>query len=427
MAASKRRAYYGLLSTIALSGFGDAFGLLAMEWLVYEITGSKLAMGALALSSGIPELVIRLLGSPLSDRLPRNRLMAGLASVRLIAILLPWLAGMTGHLQLWQLFLAAGLSGSCSALFMPTAMALVPEAAGSRKLTRAFAMIDGCRNAAALAGPAIAGGVVAGFGSLPALGINAACYLAAIAMLLLLPKSTHRNEAPSASIAAYLREIGEGFSFYRQVPAMFAVMVMVSISNMCQGAIWTMMVPFVSEILQRDAATMGTFTTATALGSLAGLALISWLGDIRQRRRVMVLSLAAIGGFNAILGLTQSYPVALVALFASGIFGPFFGSLSSSLHGKLVPGRLQGRVNANRFLIGGALYPVGTFAGSIVAEHYGVQMMFLAAGLLPIFSSCVMLLLPGLRQLDGELSELRTPFQSVPAAVSDQSQVHLDA
>lgn len=59
-----KRSYYGLLATITLSSFGDAFGLLAMEWLVYELTASKLAMGALALCYGIPELVFRLIGSP---------------------------------------------------------------------------------------------------------------------------------------------------------------------------------------------------------------------------------------------------------------------------------------------------------------------------------------------------------------------------
>ncbi|WP_334076221.1 MULTISPECIES: MFS transporter [Paenibacillus] len=408
----QKHSYYGLLSTIALSGFGDAFGLLSMEWLVYEITGSKLAMGALALSSGIPELVLRLLGSPLSDRWPRNRLMATLATVRLAAIILPLFAGLIGQLQLWHLFLAAGLSGSCSALFMPTAMALVPDAVNSRKLTRAFALIDGCRNAVALIGPAMAGAVVASVGTLPALGVNALCYIAAIVMLLLLPKTLHNGKAPSnPSIAAYLREITEGFVFYRQFPPMLVIMGMVSISNMCSVAIWTMMVPYVSEVLHRDAAAMGTLTAATAFGTLTGLAVVSIIGEINRRRMVMISSLAAMGFFNMILGFVHSYPIALIVLFAFGASTPFFGALSSSLHGKLVPGQLQGRVNAIRFLIGGALQPIGAFVGSAVAERYGVQMLFLAAGLLPILGSCAGLFLTSLKTLNGDLSEIEAQSQ----------------
>ncbi|MBA9084552.1 MFS family permease [Fontibacillus solani] len=404
----KKRSYYGLLVTIALSGFGDAFGLLAMEWLVYELTGSKLAMGALALCSGVPELVLRLLGSPLADRLPRERLMAGLACMRLIAIVLPLAAGLSGQLQLWHLFLAAGLSGSCAALFMPTAMAFIPSIADSKKLVRAFAIIDGCRNAVALIGPAIAGAITAASGALPALGINAACYIVSIFTLLYLPK-THGQVKKSAdfSSSAYVRDIFEAFSFYRQFPAMLTIMCMVSISNMSSIAIWTMMVPFVREVLHLNAAALGTLTTASALGTLTGLAIISLLGEIKRRRIVMLCSLAAMGFFNAILGLVHSFPVALAVLFAAGAAGPFFGSLSSSLHGKLVPGHLQGRVNSIRFLIGGGLQPVGALAGGAIAQLYGVPVLILAAGLLPLISSvAAALFLPSLKSLDGNLQNL---------------------
>ncbi|MNO23401.1 enterobactin exporter EntS [compost metagenome] len=371
-------------------------------------------MGALALCSGIPELVIRLLGSPLTDRFPRERLMAALASVRFIAIVLPLAAGFTGQLQLWHLYLAAGLSGSCAALFMPTAMAFIPSVADSRKLVRAFAVIDGFRNAVALIGPALAGAVTAASGALPALGINAACYVVSIFTLLYLPKTHDQVKSPTPfSISAYVRDIFESFSFYRQFPAMLTIMCMVSISNMSSIAIWTMMVPYVREVLHKDAAAMGTLTTASALGTLTGLVIISLLGEIKRRRPVMLCSLAAMGFFSAIPGLVQSYPVALAALFAVGAAGPFFSSLSSSLHGKLVPDRLQGRVNSIRFLIGGGLQPVGALAGGLIAQFYGVPALILVAGLLPLLSSiAAALFLPGLKALDGDLQNLEAKIQT---------------
>ncbi|SEK65779.1 MFS transporter [Paenibacillus sp. OK003] len=407
-----KRSYYGLLATVTLSSFGDVFGLLAMEWLVYEITASKMAMGAMALSFSIPEVAIRLLGSPLADRLHRGRFMAVLASVRLLALLLPLSLGLAGDLQLWHLFLAAGLSGACSALFMPTAMAIIPGVSDEHKLVRSFAVIDGCRNAAALLGPALAGALTAVAGALPTLGINAVCYTAAIVTLLYLPAMQKPVAAKSSlSIKAYFRDIHEGFSFYRSFPAMLSIMGMVSISNMSSVAIWTMMIPFVREVLNRDAAAMGTLTTASACGTLIGLLVISWMGEIKRRRTVMLCSLAAIGLFNALLGLFPSYPFALVALCAAGAAGPFFGSLSSALHGTLVPGALQGRVNSIRFLIGGGLQPVGAFAGAAVAELYGLPFLFLSLGLLPLLCSVAASFLPNLKNLDGDLSTLRNRTQ----------------
>ncbi|WP_379158289.1 MFS transporter [Paenibacillus sp. sgz5001063] len=421
-----KRSYYGLLSTISLSAFGDAFGLLAMEWLVYELTGSKLAMGALALSSGIPELLFRLIGSPLADRLPRVRFMACLAAIRLLAIALPLGMGLAGQLQLWHLFAAAGLSGACAALFMPTAMAVIPGVADSRKLVRAFAVIDGCKGAATLLGPALAGVLTAASGALPALGINLLCYTAAIATLLYLPKLPGPTTKPAAalggfSLSLYMREMAEGFTFYKQFPAMLTIMFMASVSNLSSIAVWTMMVPYVREVLHRDAAALGTLTTASALGSLVGLGVISVLGEIQHRRLVMLCSLGAIGVMTSMWGLIPSFPFALAAVFISGALGPFFGSLSSSLHGRLVPGNLQGRVNSIRFLIGGSLQPFGAFAGGAIAEIYGVSALFLAAGLLPALCAGAALLLPGLRMLDGDLSMIEARYlQNSRPAVAPQ-------
>ncbi|MFE4712937.1 MFS transporter [Paenibacillus sp. NPDC056722] len=402
-----KRGYYGLLATISLSSLGDTFGLLAMEWLVYDLTGSKLAMGALALSSSIPEFILRLIGSPLSDRLHRSRFMAGLAAVRLLAILVPLTMGLAGQLQLWHLFLAAGLSGACAALFMPTAMAVVPDVADTRKLVRAFAVIDGFKNAAALLGPAMAGALTAAAGALPAMGVYAVCYTGAIVTLLWLPKmQTPAKNGSNLSLARYIREITEGFSFYKNFPAMLTIMCMVAISNMCNIAVWTMIIPFVRDVLNRDAVAIGALTTVFALGTLVGLTMISFLGEIKQRQTVMLSSLMVIGLSTTLIGFASSYPLVLAAQFITGVAAPFFGSLSSSLHGRLVPSHLQGRVNSIRFLIGGSLQPVGAMGGAAIAHAYGLPILFLAAGLIPILCSGVAMLLPVLKGINGDLSDL---------------------
>ncbi|MNI86786.1 hypothetical protein D3C73_1439110 [compost metagenome] len=102
-------------------------------------------------------------------------------------------------------------------------------------------------------------------------------------------------------------------------------------------------------------------------------------------------------------------------MFATGVLGPFFGSLSSSLHGHLVPDSLQGRVNSIRLLIGGGLQPLGAFAGGAIAELYGLPVLFLAAGLLPAICASLALLLPVLKGLDGDLSALQSGYRHAVA------------
>lgn len=400
-----RSAYSRLISAVALGSFGDAFGLLAMEWLIYDLTGSKLAMGTLALCAGIPELVLRLLGGPLVDRVPKGRLMAILAMIRLAAVSLPLLTGAAGQLELWHLFAAAAVTGACSALFMPAAMASIPAMTGKKGGVRAFAVLDGVRSGAALIGPAAAGGMTALWGALAALSIDAACYAAGALLLLSLPASmisapvirtANLESLPVKSggrpplrflLNNYIGEIREGFGFYRHYPAMLLVMLLVSISNMGSGAVWTMMVPYGREILRQDAAAIGLLATVSSLGTAAGIALIAWIGEVGQYKRWMLGSLSLIGLLYMALGLTSHYGLALALLFLIGLSSPFFSSLSSSLYGRLVPDGLQGRVNTIRYFIGGSLQPAGGFLGGAAGHAWGIPALFLVAGGLPLLCS----------------------------------------
>ncbi|OWR29590.1 hypothetical protein CDO73_15515 [Saccharibacillus sp. O23] len=430
-------AYSRLISAVALSSFGDAFGLLAMEWLVYGLTGSKLAMGTLALCAGIPELMLRLLGGPLVDRFPKGRLMAVLAVIRLAAVSLPLILGAAGRLELWHLFAAAAATGACSALFMPAALASIPALTGKKGGVRAFAVMDGVRSGAALIGPAAAGGMTALWGALAALGVDAACYAAGALLLLSLPASVMSASAYSASRPAdheppsgksggrlpirilltnYVGEIREGFGFYRHYPAMLLVMLLVSISNMGSGAVWTMMVPYGREILRQDAAAIGLLATVSSLGTAAGIALIAWIGEVRRYKRWMLGSLSLIGLLYMAMGLTSDYGLALALVFLIGLSSPFFSSLSSSLYGRLVPDGMQGRVNTIRYFIGGSLQPAGGFLGGAIGHAWGLPALFLIAGGLPLLCSLGALPSRLLNRLDAEPADPSNPSASAGRA-----------
>ena len=77
--------YWLFLAGRAVSTLGDGFGTIAMGWLVYELTGSKLAMGSLYLVGMVPEITLRFVGAPIIDRVNRTRLMAILDLVQFLA------------------------------------------------------------------------------------------------------------------------------------------------------------------------------------------------------------------------------------------------------------------------------------------------------------------------------------------------------
>jgi MFS family permease len=415
MIPMKKQPFYFLLGAQTISALGDAFGLIAMEWLVYELTGSKLAMGTLALMSGVSEILCRLLGAPLIDRVNRVRLMVLLDIVRALAFALPVVLGALGHLQLWHLFVTALLSGSCSALFGPASMAVLPSLVQGEKLVRAHSFSDMAVNGSYLLGPTLAGVLIALHGAQSALAVDAVSFLLSAALLFLLPKERFIPKArlaqptpaleKSSGLSRYLRDMGQGIQFFKNAPALFIILCFASVSNMSGVAVWTMMVPYVQEHLAVDAAKFGLLGTANAVGMISGAFLVGVIGDVQRRRLPMLGSVLVRGCLVAAMGLTGSYWVLLALVFSTGLTGPFFGSFSSSLFGRLVPEELRGRVQSIRMLVGGCLQPAGGFAGSLVATSLGMPVLFLLAGLTPALMACGGFFLPALMGIVGDLSD----------------------
>ncbi|QRG66283.1 MFS transporter [Brevibacillus choshinensis] len=395
-----------MAAALTICSLGDTFGLLALEWMVYLLTGSKLSMGTLALCRGIPEVAGRLLGAPLIDRIDKRHLLTGLNVIRFTAIAVPVSCAFLDALQLWQLYAAAVITGLCNALFDPAALATVPMLTKRDRLVKSYAILDGFRNGASLVGPIAAGTMIAVIGVDFTLAVNAACYLLSAAFICFLPRMGGKREKASARDSSYLREIVEGLSFFKQYPPMLVIMILVAISNMCSMAVWTMMVPFVQDTLHKDASGMGLLGTSVSIGTLAALLIISLIGDVKKRRIPMLGSLICIGLLYIVLGSSSHFQTALVVSVMLGMAGPFFSSFSTALFGGLVSDGMRGRVMAVRYLVGGSLAPLGGFLGGAVAQVLGVPFMFSLAGLLPLLAGLSGCFIPLLKELDGEISEV---------------------
>ncbi|MED4781651.1 MFS transporter [Brevibacillus choshinensis] len=401
-----KKGFFIMTTALTICSLGDTFGLLALEWMVYLLTGSKLSMGTLALCRGIPEVAGRLVGAPLIDRIDKGRLLIGLNVIRFTAIAVPVSCAFFDALQLWHLYVAAIITGLCNALFDPAALAIVPMLTEKNRLVKSYAILDGFRSGASLVGPILAGSMIAIIGVDYTLAINAACYLLSAAFICFLPLKSHKREQVVVKDSSYLSEIVEGLSFFKQYPPMLVIMILVAISNMCSMAVWTMMVPFVQDTLQKDASGMGLLGTSVSIGTLVALFILSLIGDVKKRRIPMLGSLICIGLLYVVLGSSSNFQTALVVSVLLGLAGPFFSSFSTALFGGLVSDGMRGRVMAVRYLVGGSLAPLGGFLGGAVAQELGVPFMFSLAGLLPLAAGLSGCFIPLLKELDGEISEV---------------------
>jgi len=401
------RNFWIAITGNAISVLGTSFGQIALAWMVYELTGSKLAMGTLLITGSIPETLLRVLGGPLVDRLNRIRLMRSLDMVQVLLYSVPPILMASGLLAMWHLYIFAALAGLARALYVPAAWSVMPSLVAREHLMRANSIAQSLTTSINLLGPAMAGALVAVVGAVPALVIDAISYAISALMLFLLPARLGQVEQRQAAGSSYLGQLAEGLRFYRTAPALLTIMVGVMSLNFATSASTAMMVPFVRERLGAGPEVVGIMAAMVPAGVLiSGLAL-SWLGEPRRRRNLTLMLPVVLAGAGVIgASLVGEGQIALAAaiIFVIGLGIGLFNPQNATIYQRLVPDNLRGRVQTVRLTLAWGINPVGTFLGSLVATQFGLPVMYLLVGLVPILVGLLAANHRSLATLDADLA-----------------------
>jgi len=145
-------------ATISLTG--DQFYLVALPWVVLQLTGSGVAMGTVAMAAGIPRAVLMLLGGAITDRTSPRRLLMITASARTLFVAaigaLLWMHA----LQLWHLYALAFAFGTADAFALPSAGAMLRAVVAPEQLPAANSVWQSSALVTSVVGPAPAGWLV---------------------------------------------------------------------------------------------------------------------------------------------------------------------------------------------------------------------------------------------------------------------------
>ena len=291
------------------SAFGSALVPVALAFAVIELTSSEAALG-LVLAAGLcSRVVLLLLGGVLADRLPRQRVMLAADALRaltqgLVAVLL-----LSGQAQVWHLLVLFALFGAGDAFFSPASTGLVPETVSPGRLQQANALISLSRSAAWIAGPLLAGLIVAGTGPGLVFAIDSATFVVSTVSLALLrlPRVVAR---PYGGVLADLRE---GWHEVTARTWVWTTIARFSVSNLAIAPLFVLG-PFVAERSLGGAASWGLIGTCGGIGAVLGDAAALRL---KPRRPLVVGGLAvSLWALEPAL-LAQPFPTAVLAVAAA--------------------------------------------------------------------------------------------------------------
>jgi MFS family permease len=350
---------------------------VAQSWLVLELTNSPFLLGLVGTLQFAPVLLLSFFAGALADRLPKRRLIVTTQSLMCVQALVLAALVHRGHVQFWHVAVMAGAYGVANTVDMPTRQAFVAEMVGKESLRSAIALNSAMFNAARVVGPALAGLVIARWGTAVAFAFNGLSFVAVIFALLLL----HTQGLPRPRSGRSMRaEIAEGLQYALRTPRIALILSLV----LCVSAFffnYNTLVPLLArDVLHQDAHGFGLLMTAVGLGAVAGAVVLASLGAERPPVALLVGSALLLGGASMTMAGVARFGVAMGLLGIMGFTGMLFMTGANTTVQLTVPDELRGRVMALHTLMFAGMTPFGAFLVGAVTQALGARAGFLITG-----------------------------------------------
>ena len=382
----RHRNYRIFFSGQVVSLAGTWMQYVALAWLVIELSGSAIAIGALAFWRFIPFTVFGLVAGVVADRFESRRLvMATQAGAMGVSIALA-IVTLTGTATLPIVYVLAALGGVALAFDAPGRQSLTFQMVGPRELPNAVALNSGLFNGSRIIGPAIAGVVIAAVGTGLCFVVNAVSFLAVLAALAIVREEELRpvERDPSARIVDGLRRAFAYAWDDRQLRLILLVVTLVS----TVGFNFHVLVPLLAaDTLHVGPEGFGLLSASFGLGALAGaLAAATFRG---ASWRLFAVGAASFGVLVLLLAPVQNAYLAGLILIGIGVSFTLFTANANALIQLAAPDHLRGRLIGIYLFAFLGLAPVGGLFAGWLAEVGGTQLAFAVAGIVSLASIVV--------------------------------------
>lgn len=384
-------------ATVSL--LGDQFYLVALPWLVLQITGSSLALGTVLMVAAIPRAALMLLGGAVIDRFSARRVLISTAAARTVLVgavaALVWLQ----VVHLWHLYLLVFAFGVADAFALPGGAALIPTLVEPNQLQPANALMQGSAVFTQLVGPAPAGILIKLSGIASALFFDAVSFLAVIAALFKVPEPPKHPPVAGAARPGVLHSIAEGLRTVRKDSALLFLMLIFALLNFTVAGPVAIGLAAIGKFRFGSAAAFGTFLSCFGGGTLAGLAIGGMIKKPRKRG-VQFIAMSTLCGLELVgIGVTRQFAMiaALLAVMGAGV-GVVNVQFSAWMQLR-VERNVLGRVMSVLMFAAVGLTPVSYAISGVVAQ-WNLSVLFIAAGALLAVTSTSAFFAKAPREID---------------------------
>jgi MFS family permease len=383
-----------------ISLLGDQFYLVALPWLVLQLTGSSLALGLVLMASTVPRIVFLLIGGAATDWLSPHKLMIASNALRSLVCATLTVLVLFKAISLWQLVILAVAFGTLDAFFSPAIKAFIPSVLGADDLMVGNSLLQSTDMITRFVGPAIGGLVVAAAGVGSALGADTISFVVVTVCLLMMTtrktdnSSALRNRKSSGSL---LTSIRDGLLYTLKQPSLRSLIIVVSVIEFAfAGPLSVGLASLANSRFTGGSKGLGVMLSTLGGGFLLGTLLAGALKTTRLGLAIFVSSFV-LGGSLTLLGFAPNLVSACALLLVIATFGGYIQVLNTVWYQTRSDPTMRGRVMSVAMVCGFGLTPL-SYLVSGALEKVSLTLVFVVNGALLLVAA--VLFFSKVRQID---------------------------
>jgi len=373
--------------------------ILTRSILAWDLTGSAQSLAYINLVVAIPMMFASMIGGAITDRVERRQLViVGQCLITGNEIFILSLL-VLGQLEFWHLLCTAFIAGCAFPFIMPARMAITVNVVGHERIQSAMAISGGAMNLSRVAGPAMAGLIIAQFSIVAAYIVSTLLYGSAVICMLFVKRNIAIQ--PEGGKKPLLADIVYGFQYIKVNKPVMVCLLFGLVPMFLAMPFQSLLVMLVEQSWQTGETGIGILMGAGGVGGVLGSIWIARRGDKSERLRLMCVTVI---GFAVLLGVftqTSIFYLALLPLALANLCASAFQTVNNATVQILVDDSVRGRMSSFMMMSFG-LTPLGVFPMAIAADSFGAANAILGACIaLIVVTAAFIGLSKTLRDIDG--------------------------
>jgi MFS family permease len=373
----RNRDFLWLWFAHSVSQFGSQITGLALPLVaILVLEASTFEVAVLTVLGWLPFLLFSLPAGAWIDRLPRRPLLIVSDWGRAIVLGTVPLAFVLDVLTLGQLYAVEFAAGVLTMTFDLSYQSYLPSLVGRDELGEGNSKLEVSRSAAQVAGPGLAGVLVAALTGPYAILVDALSFVVSALSLGRIRRRERAHDQPRESRRSLRAEIGEGLRFVVRHPLQRPIMVFVALSNFFTTVLFAIFLVYAVRELDLAPQTIGLVLSLGSVGSLAGAVAANRIARALGIGPALIAT-ATVGSLGLLLIPLASGDLAIPFLVVANLLWGFYVLnyfvTAVSLIQAVTPDRLLGRTNASRRFVVQSMIPLGALAGGGLGTVLGLR------------------------------------------------------